>query len=380
MTKQYFKSNPIFKVFDSTLVTLPAPINISVYWNFGSLLSICLIIQIITGVILATSYAPAIELRFNLISQIIETTGTGWLTRYIHANGASLFFLCLYLHVGRGIYYGSYLYKHTWNIGVTILLLTIAAAFLGYVLPINQISFWGASVITNLFSEIPYIGPDVVQLIWGGVSVDNPTIIRFFTFHFIIPFIILAMVIIHITLLHQTGSRNPLGLISKSDKLIFHEYFSIKDIAGVLLTLLIFSTICLYSPLTLGDDDNFNPANPSVTPHHIQPEWYFLFAYAILRSIPNKLGGVIALALSIIMLYSIPLTHTAKKKTTSFYPLNKILFWSFIVSVILLTWIGIRPVEDPYITTGQILTLFYFRFYFLYPALMSAWDKLEKIW
>lgn len=377
MTNQYFKKNPLFKIFNSTLVDLPAPPNISVFWNFGSLLSMCLIIQILSGLLLASAYSPGIESRFDLIAKIIEARDKGWLIRYIHANGASLFFLCIYIHVGRGIYYASYNYKHTWNIGVTILLLTIAAAFMGYVLPVNQMSFWGASVITNLFREVPYIGGDIVKLIWGGVSVDNPTIMRFFTFHFIIPFIILAAVGVHITLLHQTGSRNPLGLNSSQVKSPFHTYFSYKDILGVLGVASIFLFLCLYFPLILGDDENFTRANPSVTPHHIQPEWYFLFAYAILRSIPNKLGGVVALAFSIIILYVIPLTIIAQNKGNLFYPLNKLIFWFFVVVVILLTWIGMCPVEEPYVFVGQVLTVFYFLFYLVNPLLTSFWDNLN---
>lgn len=374
MITQYHKKNPLFGVFDSTLVRLPAPSNISGAWNFGSLLSGCLIIQILTGVLLATSYTGSIEIRFNLVIKIIEARDKGWLLRYIHANGASLFFLCLYIHVGRGVYYRSYLYKHTWNIGVTILLLTIAAAFLGYVLPVNQISFWGASVITNLFREIPYIGANVVQFIWGGVSVDTPTISRFFTFHFIIPFIILALVVIHITLLHLTGSSNPTGIINNSDKVGFHSYFSFKDILGIILVLLGFMVICIYYPLVLGDDENFNAANSSVTPHHIQPEWYFLFAYAILRSIPNKIGGVIALALSVLVLYLMPFTFLGKLKSSIFYPLNKTIFWLFIVTVVALTWIGICPVEPPYVLTGQVFTFIYFLFYLVNPVIIVIWD------
>nr|YP_009515487.1 cytochrome b [Trinorchestia longiramus]AYB71598.1 cytochrome b [Trinorchestia longiramus] len=376
MTKQYFKKNPLFNVFHSTLVSLPAPSNLSIFWNFGSLLSFCLILQIVTGLLLASAYAPSTLYSFDMISKIMEASDKGWLIRYLHANGASLFFMCLYIHIGRGLYYGSYLFKHTWNIGVTILLLTMAAAFMGYVLPVSQMSFWGASVITNLFSEVPYIGPNLVQLIWGGVNVDNPTLMRFFTFHFLIPFIILAMVMIHITLLHLTGSGNPLGLVSNKEKIPFHVYFSMKDMLGVILTTLLFVYLCLMYPLILGDDDNFVPANPSVTPHHIQPEWYFLFAYAILRSIPNKLGGVIALILSITILYMMPLTFTAKMKSNMFYPPTKMIFWSFITITMMLTWIGMRPVEDPYVTTGQILTVLYFSFYFVSPLSMNIWDKL----
>lgn len=374
MTKTILKTNPLTKVFTRTLIKLPAPSNLSAIWNFGSLLTLCLIIQIVSGLLLASAYSASIETSFQLVSQSIEAIDKGWLTRYIHTNGASLFFVCLYIHIGRGIYYSSFLFIHTWIAGVTILLLTMAAAFIGYVLPVNQISFWGASVITNLFSEVPYLGPTIVQFIWGGVSVDSPTITRFFTFHFIIPFIILALVAVHITFLHQTGSNNPLGISSNNNKIIFNIFFSLKDIFGVLLTSLFFILVVLYWPIILGDNENFSIADPAVTPHHIQPEWYFLFAYAILRSIPNKLGGVIALVLSVLILYTLPFTFVSKMKSTAFYPLNSFLFWIFIVVIILLTWIGIRPVEEPFVLTGQILTTVYFLYFIRSPLLFKLWD------
>lgn len=376
MTKTIISSNSLIKTFSITLVKLPTPLNISTIWNFGSLLSLCLIIQIVSGLLLSSSYSPGIETSFPLITITIETIDKSWLIRYIHANGASLFFACLYIHIGRGIFYGSMLYKHVWSVGVTILILVIATAFLGYVLPVNQISFWGASVITNLFSQIPYLGPTIVEYVWGGVSVHTITIIRFFTFHFILPFIVLAIVIVHITFLHQTGSRNPLGLTSNSIKISFNSFLSLKDLLGVLLISTLFLTLVLRHPLLLGDDENFNAANAAVTPQHIQPEWYFLFAYAILRSIPNKLGGVIALAFSVLILYTITLTFNSKIKTTRFYPLNTMLFWSFVVTVALLTWIGIRPVQEPYIITGQILTVIYFSFFIVNPLIFKLWDKL----
>nr|YP_010348447.1 cytochrome b [Charcotia amundseni]UIN24689.1 cytochrome b [Charcotia amundseni] len=376
MTNQYFKKSIFFKVFHSTLVSLPAPSNLSLMWNMGSLLFMCLVIQLITGLLLASTYIASMEVSFNLISFFMENADKGWFIRYVHANGASLFFFCLYLHTGRGMYYSSYIYTHTWNIGVTIFLLTMAAAFLGYVLPVNQMSYWGASVITNLFSEIPYIGGYVVQLIWGGPTVNDPTIMRFFTFHFIIPFVILMMVLIHITLLHTTGSMNPLGVNVSLDKMVFHVYFSIKDFMGVLFIMTLFFFLCLYCPLILGDDENFTVANSLVTPHHIQPEWYFLFAYAILRSIPNKLGGVIALLFSILILYFMPYMFLGKMKSSMFYPLNKVYFWSLVVVVCLLTWIGMRPVEEPYILTGQVLTFMYFIYYVTNPLLMKVWDGL----
>lgn len=379
MINQKIDKNPLVKIASRTFINLPAPITLKLTWNIGSLLSLCLIIQIITGLLLASAYAPRLNDRFSVIKLFSETLDKAWLIRYIHSNGASLFFICIYVHIGRGIYYNSFLYTHTWGIGVTILLLTIAAAFIGYVLPINQISFWGASVITNLFSEVPYIGQDLVQTIWGGPSVDSPTVTRFFTFHFILPFIILVIVILHIIYLHNTGSNNPLGIKTNLTKIKFNPFFIVKDIVGVLFVVLFFTLICLYYPLSLGDDENFFTANPSVTPHHIQPEWYFLFAYAILRSIPNKLGGVIALVLSILILYTLPMSFTGKSKSTAIYTPSKISFWSFTIIVILLTWIGARPVEDPYIMTGQILTVLYFLYFLLNPIIISFWDKFHKI-
>nr|YP_009107170.1 cytochrome b [Eulimnogammarus vittatus]AIT99454.1 cytochrome b [Eulimnogammarus vittatus] len=374
MTKSITSMNSLMKIFTSTFIKLPAPTNISTLWNFGSLLSLCLVVQIVSGLFLASTYSASLETSFTLVTQTMETMDKGWLIRSIHANGASLFFACLYIHVGRGLYYSSFMMTHVWNAGTTMLLLVMATAFMGYVLPSNQMSFWGASVITNLFSEVPYLGPTIVQFIWGGTSVDTPTIMRFFTFHFFLPFITLALVIIHITFLHQTGSNNPLGLSSATSKIKFNSFLSFKDLFGVALTTLGFLYINFYSPLLLSDHENFNPADPSVTPNHIQPEWYFLFAYAILRSIPNKLGGVIALLLSVVILYTLPFTHVSKMKSTYFYPINMVLFWTFIVTVILLTWIGARPVEEPYILTGQILTLLYFSYFMSAPLMTKMWD------
>lgn len=295
-------SHPLVKIINNSLVDLPTPSNISTIWNFGSLLGICLGTQLITGIFLAIHYSADVNLAFNRVVHICRDVNNGWLIRTIHANGASFFFICLYTHAGRGIYYGSYNLYATWTLGVIIMLLTIATAFLGYVLPWGQISFWGATVITNLVSAIPYLGNTVVQWIWGGFAVDNATLTRFFTFHFILPFIIIAIVIIHLLFLHQSGSSNPLGLKINIDKISFHPYFSSKDIVGFVILILILVLITLSDPYILGDPDNFIPANPLVTPVHIQPEWYFLFAYAILRSIPNKLGGVVSLILSIIIL------------------------------------------------------------------------------
>nr|UPL65245.1 cytochrome b [Ectatops sp.] len=374
MNKSILKTHPLLKIINNSLIDLPTPSNISLWWNMGSMLGVCLIIQIITGIFLAMHYTANIELAFNSVIHICRDVNYGWLIRYTHANGASLFFICLYLHVGRGMYYGSYSLIMTWNMGIILLLLIMATAFLGYVLPWGQMSLWGATVITNLLSAIPYLGKDLVNWLWGGFSVDNATLNRFFTLHFMLPFVVSAMVMIHLLFLHQTGSNNPLGMNSNYDKIPFHPFFSLKDLAGLSLILLMFSLLITLEPLLLGDPENFIPANPLVTPVHIQPEWYFLFAYAILRSIPNKLGGVIAMILSITIIAILPVTNKSKFQSIKFYPINKMLFWMFISTIILLTWIGARPAEEPFIITGQILTAFYFLYFILSPLTLKLWD------
>nr|YP_004934842.1 cytochrome b [Trichocera bimacula]AET13106.1 cytochrome b [Trichocera bimacula] len=376
MNKPLRLSHPLFKIANNALVDLPAPSNISAWWNFGSLLGLCLIIQIATGLFLAMHYTADVEMAFNSVTHICRDVNYGWLLRTLHANGASFFFICIYLHIGRGMYYGSYLYHMTWTIGVLILFLVMATAFMGYVLPWGQMSFWGATVITNLLSAIPYLGIDLVQWVWGGFAVDNATLTRFFTFHFVLPFIVLAFVMIHLLFLHQTGSNNPLGLNSNIDKIPFHPYFTYKDIFGFIMLIMFLVMLTLVNPYLLGDPDNFIPANPLVTPIHIQPEWYFLFAYAILRSIPNKLGGVIALVLSIAILFILPFSHLSKFQGIQFYPINQVLFWFMVTIVILLTWIGARPVEDPYVLVGQILTVLYFMYYIINPLISKWWDNL----
>nr|AML26452.1 cytochrome b [Staphylinidae sp. BMNH 1274656] len=368
--------SPLTKIINNSLIDLPSPSNISVWWNFGSLLGLCLMIQIITGIFLAMHYTANIEMAFNSVIHICRDVNNGWLLRTLHANGASFFFICIYIHIGRGMYYNSYNLMHTWLIGVIILFATMATAFLGYVLPWGQMSFWGATVITNLLSAIPYLGMSIVQWLWGGFAVDNATLTRFFTLHFMLPFIVAALVMIHLLFLHQTGSNNPLGSNSNIDKIPFHPYFSYKDLQGYLIMMFFLMIITLTNPYMLGDPDNFIPANPLSTPVHIQPEWYFLFAYAILRSIPNKLGGVIALVLSIAILMILPFSNFMKMQSSQFYPINKMLFWMMLTMVILLTWIGARPVEDPYILTGQILTILYFLYYMINPIMFKIWDNL----
>nr|AMW67850.1 cytochrome b [Dilar sp. YW-2016] len=376
MFKPLRSSHPLIKIMNNALIDLPTPSTISTWWNFGSLLGLCLIIQTLTGLFLAMHYTANIELAFDSVIHICRDVNYGWLLRTLHANGASFFFISIYMHIGRGIYYNSFMYIHTWMIGVLILFLVMGTAFMGYVLPWGQMSFWGATVITNLLSAVPYLGNTMVQWLWGGFAVDNATLTRFFTIHFLLPFIVMGATMVHLLFLHQTGSNNPLGLNSNIDKIPFHPYFSYKDLVGFIILIFSLVLITLMSPYSLGDPDNFTPANPLVTPIHIQPEWYFLFAYAILRSIPNKLGGVIALVMSIAILFTLPFYFLNNIQGTQFYPLNKILFWSMISMVLLLTWIGARPVEIPFIITGQILTVTYFLYFMINPMVAKIWNKL----
>jgi len=354
------KTHPLLKIANDSLLDLPTPSNISVWWNFGSLLGLCLIIQILTGLFLAIHYTSSINTAFISVDHICRDVNYGWFIRNLHANGASFFFICIYIHIGRGLYYGSSLYKNTWTVGVILLLLVIITAFVGYVLPWGQISFWGATVITNLLSAIPYIGNTLVQWIWGGFSIDNATLNRFFTFHFLFPFIIAGLTLIHLLFLHETGSTNPLGLNSNIDKISFHPYFAYKDLLGFATLIFALTTLTVFIPNLLTDPDNFTPANPLITPPHIKPEWYFLFAYAILRSIPNKLGGVLALLTSILVLLVVPFLHTSKQRAITFRPFTQLLFWVLIANLAILTWIGGMPVEDPYIIIGQIASVLYF--------------------
>nr|AFV95131.1 cytochrome b [Bombina bombina]AFV95144.1 cytochrome b [Bombina bombina]QXL58388.1 cytochrome b [Bombina bombina]QXL58401.1 cytochrome b [Bombina bombina]QXL58414.1 cytochrome b [Bombina bombina] len=369
------KSHPLVKIINGSFIDLPAPSNISAWWNFGSLLGICLIIQILTGLFLAMHYTADTTMAFSSVAHICRDVNYGWLIRNLHANGASFFFICIYFHIGRGIYYGSFLFKETWNIGVVLLFLVMATAFVGYVLPWGQMSFWGATVITNLLSAVPYVGTTLVQWIWGGFSVDNATLTRFFAFHFLLPFVIAGATILHLLFLHETGSNNPTGLNSNTDKIPFHPYFSYKDLLGFLLMLTMLTLLAMFSPNLLGDPDNFTPANPLVTPPHIKPEWYFLFAYAILRSIPNKLGGVLALVFSILILALLPLLHTAKQRSMMFRPITQIIFWSLIADALILTWIGGQPVEEPFILIGQVASVIYF---FIFLILLPASGWLEN--
>nr|YP_009331661.2 cytochrome b [Paraleonnates uschakovi]APG32414.2 cytochrome b [Paraleonnates uschakovi] len=370
------KTHPGIKIANNSLIDLPAPANLSIWWNFGSMLGLCLIIQIITGLILSMHYTPHIDFAFSSVAHIMRDVNYGWLLRYIHANGASWFFICIYLHMARGIYYGSYLFIETWNIGVILLILVMATAFVGYVLPWGQMSFWGATVITNLLSAIPYIGKTLVEWMWGGFAVDNATLNRFFALHFLLPFVIAAFSMIHLLFLHQSGSNNPLGLNSNMNKIPFHMYYSLKDTVGFIILLASLTFVALFFPNILGDPENFVPANPLVTPIHIKPEWYFLWAYAILRSVPNKLGGVIAMFAAILILFILPLLAKHKSRGLVFYPIAQCMFWLLSANTLLLTWIGGCPVEPPYEMLGQIFTISYFMLHISIPMSCRMWDSM----
>nr|YP_010266721.1 cytochrome b [Kaburagia rhusicola ovogallis]ARW70286.1 cytochrome b [Kaburagia rhusicola ensigallis]ARW70299.1 cytochrome b [Kaburagia rhusicola ovatirhusicola]ARW70325.1 cytochrome b [Kaburagia rhusicola rhusicola]ARW70312.1 cytochrome b [Kaburagia rhusicola ovogallis]UIE11114.1 cytochrome b [Kaburagia rhusicola ovogallis] len=358
------------------MINLPTPSNISFMWNFGSLLMICLINQILTGLFLAFHYKTDMNLAFQSIINMHRNVNFGWLIRSFHANGASMFFIMIYIHISRGIYMNSFNFKMTWIIGVMLLLITMMTAFVGYVLPWGQMSFWGATVITNLLSAIPYLGNSIVIWIWGGFSINNATLTRFFSIHFILPFIIIMFTFIHLFFLHLTGSNNPLGINSNFDKIMFSPYFIIKDLIGMIIFMWLFFILTLIFPYMLNDHNNFIMANPMITPNHIQPEWYFLFSYSILRAIPNKLGGVMALLMSILILSVMPLLNNKKFLTNKFYPMNKIMFWIFIMTFLILTWIGMQPVEYPFIKMGQMFTLIYFSYFILNFYIYKLWDKL----
>nr|YP_010719169.1 cytochrome b [Sirex nitobei]WDR47219.1 cytochrome b [Sirex nitobei] len=374
MNKSIMKSHPLMKIFYSSIINLPTPINISYLWNFGSILGLFMLIQIISGVILSMHYCPNISMAFNSIIHINENMNNGWLMHFIHMNGASMLFINIQIHIFRGIYYSSYSLSMTWFIGWLMLFLMMMSAFMGYVLPWGQMSYWGATVITNLLSTIPMFGDIMVKWIWGGFSINNATLNRFFSMHFIIPLIISLFIMIHLMTLHNTGSNNPLGMNSNFWKIPFHPYFSLKDTLGFTIILSIFFLFILMFPYNLSDPENFIPANPMTTPIHIQPEWYFLFAYAILRSIPNKMGGVIAMFLSILLLLILSLSPQTFK-TLSFYPLTQMSYWIFLNSLFILSWLGAQQIMMPFILLSQIFSFLYFMFFIIFFPMNFFWDK-----
>jgi len=367
---------PIFSTLKHTLVDYPTPRNLNYWWNFGSLAGIFLLIQIITGIVLAMHYTPTVEGAFASIEHIMRDVNYGWLIRYIHMNGASFFFIVVYIHIFRGLYYGSYKSPREvlWWLGLVILLLMMATAFMGYVLPWGQMSFWGATVITNLFSAVPIVGTAVVEWLWGGFAVDNALLNRFFALHYLFPFLIVGVVILHIVALHTHGSNNPLGIDKKGpqDSIPFHPYYTIKDLFGLSFVLTIFAFVVFFAPDYLGHPDNYIPADPLKTPAHIVPEWYFLPFYAILRAVPDKLGGVIAMISAILILFVLPWLDTSKVRSATFRPIYKKLYWFLVVDIIVLTWIGGSPAEGHFILIGRLATIYYFAHFLILMPLVGV--------
>lgn len=378
MELRLLKEPPIISVFNNHLIDYPTPVNISYWWGFGFLSGMFLSVQLITGIFLAMHYAPNINLAFLSVEHIMRDVNYGWLIRYIHANGASFFFLAVYIHIFRGLYSGSYAKPRelTWVIGIVIFLLMMATAFMGYVLPWGQMSLWAATVITNLFSAIPVIGPSIVEFLWGGFSVDNATLNRFYSFHYLLPFAITAAVLVHLAALHFNGSNNPLGISSFVDKIPFYPYFWVKDVLGFIFFGIIFSYLVYFLPNLLNHPDNYIEGNPMVTPAHIVPEWYFLPYYAILRSIPHKLGGVIAMFASILVLLILPYINTSQIRSSMFRPLYKKLFWLFVLDWFILGWIGGNNPEYPYLEIGQVATAFYFIWVLALVPLVGLFERL----
>jgi len=381
------KSHSLLKLVNAYLIDASQPSNISYLWNFGSLLAVCLIIQIVTGVTLAMHYSPNVNEAFNSIEHIMRDVNNGWLIRYLHSNTASAFFLLVYLHIGRGMYYGSYKAPRTlvWIIGTIMLIVMILIGFLGYVLPYGQMSLWGATVITNLVSAIPWIGQDIVEFIWGGFSVNNATLNRFFALHFVLPFVLAALVLMHLIVLHDTaGSSNPLGVSGNYDRITFAPYYLFKDLITIFIFILALSIFVFFMPNILGDSENYVMANPMQTPAAIVPEWYLLPFYAILRSIPNKLLGVIAMFSSLLIILTLPIMDLSWSKGLQFKPLSKIIFYIFVANFIILQQLGAKHVESPFIEFGQISTTLYFAHFLILVPLTSLientlMDLREKI-
>jgi len=361
------KKQPIVQLINDHLIDYPTPSNLTLFWNYGFLAGMCLSIQLITGIALAMHYTPHVDLAFLSVEHIMRDVNNGWFLRYCHANGASMFFITVFIHIGRGLYYGSYAQPRglVWSLGVVILLLMMATAFLGYVLVWGQMSFWAATVITNFFTAFPIVGDKIVTLLWGGFSVDNATLNRFFSLHYLLPFVIAGVVIVHMSVVHQDGSNNPLGIASTTDKISFFPYFFIKDTLSLIALLLFFSFFVYFSPNTLGHSDNYIPGNPMVTPEHIVPEWYFLPAYAILRSIPNKLLGVLALFAAILVLFVLPFVNTSEVRSSLYRPLHQKFFWLLVIDYIMLGYLGQQVPESPFIEIGQVCSIYYFAYFLI---------------
>ena len=372
------KSHPWWKLVNSYIIDASQPSNISYLWNFGSLLALCLGIQIITGVFLAMHYNPSVLEAFNSIEHIMRDVNNGWLIRYLHSNTASAFFFLVYLHIGRGLYYGSYRAPRTlvWSLGTVIFILMIVTAFLGYVLPYGQMSLWGATVITNLVSAVPWIGQDIVEFLWGGFSVNNATLNRFFALHFLLPFVLAALVLMHLIALHDSaGSGNPLGISGTYDRIPFAPYFLFKDLVTIFIFIGVLSIFVFFMPNALGDSDNYIMANPMQTPPAIVPEWYLLPFYAILRSIPNKLLGVIAMLSAILILLAMPFTDLSRSRGIQFRPLSKIAFYIFVGNFLILMQLGAKHVESPFIEFGQISTVLYFAHFLIIVPFVSLLEN-----
>jgi quinol-cytochrome oxidoreductase complex cytochrome b subunit len=377
MSLNRWNKHSLLSFIDSHIINYPTPINLNYMWSFGSTAGLCLGIQILTGIFLAMHYSSHVDYAFSSVEHIMRDVNNGWLIRYLHANGASMFFIVTYCHIFRGLYFGSYMNPRgpLWNSGVIIFLLMMGTGFMGYVLPWGQMSFWGATVITNLASAIPFIGGAVVEWLWGGFSVDNATLNRFFSLHYLLPFVITGLVLVHLSLLHTAGSNNPLGINKNIDTVSFYPYFYVKDLFAFFVLVALFSFFVFFFPNTLGHADNYIPANPLVTPAHIVPEWYFLPFYAILRSIPDKLGGVVAMVAAILILLLLPIINTSEIRSTKFRPLYGFGYWFLVSDFLILGWIGQQPVESPYLEVGQIATVFYFAFFLILFPLIGLIEK-----
>ncbi|OUR78567.1 cytochrome b [Alphaproteobacteria bacterium 46_93_T64] len=385
--------NPVVKWVDSRLPIIgmlhhalndyPTPKNLSYWWTFGSLAGVMLVVQIVTGIVLSMHYTAHVDMAFDSVEHIMRDVNYGWLMRYMHANGASMFFVVVYLHIFRGLYYGSYKAPREllWWLGLVIFLLMMATAFMGYVLPWGQMSFWGATVITNLFGAIPIVGESIVTWLWGGFSVDNPTLNRFFSLHYLLPFVIVGVVILHIWALHTVGSNNPTGIEikDKQDSIPFHPYYTVKDLFGLGVFLIIFCAFLFYAPNYLGHPDNYIPANPLVTPAHIVPEWYFLPFYAILRAVPDKLGGVMLMFGAIAVLFALPWLDKSRVRSARYRPIYKQLFWIFLLDCIVLTYVGGKPAEEPFILIGRIATVYYFVHILILLPLVGLYEKHKPL-